>query len=135
MTTRLPQKRYIGDGVYAGHDGYQITLETSDGISVTNQIGLDSATVQGFKRYLEYAQEFYKDDQHRVGTGCEECQKDITNYITPMKGAIQGEVYHVNYEEKQYEIRLCSDCSTTVDQTYLINLIQKRPTYSSSPSQ
>ena len=132
MTTRLPQKRYIGDGVYVGHDGYQITLETSDGNQMTNRIALDSTTIQGLKRYLEYAQEFYKDDQHLVGPECEGCQKDITNHSNPMSDVIQGEVYHVKHEDTQHEIRLCSDCSKSVDQPFLISLIEKRPSYSSS---
>ena len=51
MTTRLPQKRYIGDGVYATHDGYQIILETSDGIQATNRIGLDDDTLEGIQKY------------------------------------------------------------------------------------
>ena len=126
MTTRLPQRRYIGDGVYAGHDGYQVTLETSDGIRVTNRIGLDTTTIQGLKQYLEYAQQFYDDGQHRIAPECEGCQHDITDHQNPIAGAIQAEVYHIQYEDAHHEIRLCYDCSRTVDQQFLTNLIQQR---------
>ena len=128
MTTRLPQHRYIGDGVYAGHDGYQFTLETCNGDQVTNRIALDNTTIAGLKSYLVYAQAFYDDDQHRVAPGCEGCQKDITNLDSPIAGAIQGQVYHVEHEDAHHEIRLCQDCSTTVDQEFLTDLIQKRQT-------
>ena len=126
MTTRRPQKRHIGDGVYAGHDGYQITLETSDGIRVTNSIALENATIEGFNRYLQYAQGFYENDQHQVGPGCEECQQDITNHLSPIADAIQGEVYHIKHQDKQHEIRLCSNCSRSADQPFLTSLIEKR---------
>ena len=126
MTTRMPQKRHIGDGVYAGHDGYQITLETCDGIHVTNRIALDNTTVDGLKRYVNYAQRFYDDDQHRVAPECEGCQQDITDHQNPISGAIRGEVYHIEYEEANHEIRLCSDCSKSADQPFLVGIINKR---------
>jgi hypothetical protein len=44
-------KHYIGDGVYASHDGYQIWLETSDGIRVTNAIALEPGV---FASLVEY---------------------------------------------------------------------------------
>ena len=126
MTTRLPQKRHIGDGVYAGHDGYQITLETSDGIRVTNRIALDSTTIEGLQTYLHYAQQFYADDQHLVGPECEACQKDITDLWNAIAGAIQGEFFRIQHEDALHEIRLCKDCSPFADQPFLTALIEKR---------
>ena len=125
MSTREPQKRYIGDGVYVGHDGYEITLETSDGIQVTNRICLESNTLEGLKRYLEYANKFYEQDQHRVGPGCEGCGKNITK-PNPIEGTIQGEVYHIQEEDVDHEIRLCYSCASSADHPFLISMIQKR---------
>lgn len=45
-------KVYLGDGVYAHHDGYQIWLTTSDGFEALNQIALDTRV---FNALLEYA--------------------------------------------------------------------------------
>ena len=56
-----PSNRYIGDGVYASHDGYQIVLETSDGISVTNRIALDDLVLDDLDRYRKYVQKFYRE--------------------------------------------------------------------------
>ena len=36
---------YIGDGVYASFDGWQITLVTYDGYRVTNVIALEDNTM------------------------------------------------------------------------------------------
>ena len=122
MTTRLPNKRYIGDGVYAGHDGYQLILETQDGIRVTNRIGVDDNALEGIKRYLEYAREFYGTGQHRTGPGCEDCGAEI---IGPL-GQVLGEVYQLRMDETVQEVRLCSDCAGVVTQEFLEGLIQKR---------
>ena len=56
-----PSNRYIGDGVYASHDGYQIVLETSDRISVTNRIALDDLVLDDLDRYRKYVQKFYRE--------------------------------------------------------------------------
>ena len=73
MTTRLPNKRYIGDSVYAVHDGHQLIIETQDGIRVTNRIGLENDTLDGLMKYLEYARDFYRTGQHRASPDCEDC--------------------------------------------------------------
>lgn len=44
-------KDYLGDGVYVGHDGYQIWLWTSDGITVSNTIALDPTVYEALVRY------------------------------------------------------------------------------------
>ena len=122
MTTRLPQKRYIGDGVYASHDGYQIILETSDGIQATNRIGLDDDTLEGVRKYRQYALEFYRTGQHRVGPGCEDCGKEIIR----QDGAMLGEVYRFQHDGVTHEVRLCQECAKTVDQAFLVRTINKR---------
>ena len=126
MTTRLPNKRYIGDGVYAGYDGYQITLETSDGISVTNRIGLESNTLHGLNKYAEYTQEFYDSNQHQVTPGCEDCGQDLMDQSNHIPGAILGEVYQVEHDDVHHEIRLCKSCANSVDQASLLNIIERR---------
>ena len=51
------KKRYLGDGVYANHDGQQILLETSDGYRVTNRIFLNSSTLDAFDQFRKQLQE------------------------------------------------------------------------------
>lgn len=53
MPTNLPCRRYLGDGVYAGYDGYHIWLITSDGIKRTNQIALDSHVYSALLKYVQ----------------------------------------------------------------------------------
>ena len=127
MTTRMPMRRYIGDGVYVGHDGYQIILETSDGISVTNRIGLEDSTLEGLGRYREYALDFYRTGQHRAGPGCEGCGQDITDHEAPLPGTLRGEVYQVRKDDVQHEVRLCQDCARKASQEFLDGLIARRP--------
>jgi len=48
------QKVYIGDGVYASFDGYQIRLTTETGMGVpTNTIYLELGLFPVLKRYVE----------------------------------------------------------------------------------
>ena len=62
-----PSNRYIGDGVYASHDGYQIILETSNGISVSNRIAIEDAVLGSLNDYRKYVQEFYRELRERRG--------------------------------------------------------------------
>lgn len=41
---------YLGDGVYASFDGYQIWLDTRGQYPV-NRIALDAQTLEAFRRY------------------------------------------------------------------------------------
>ena len=45
-------RTYIGDGVYASHDGFHLWLHTSNGIRDTNEIALDPQVVDNFLIYL-----------------------------------------------------------------------------------
>ena len=123
---RLPGRHHIGDGVYAGHDGYQFILETSDGISVTNRVALDEDTLDGLQKYLLYARGFYQSGQHQVSPDCEDCGADITAN-GPIPGAISAEIYRVEHQGAIHEIRLCPECARTVDQALLQGIILKRP--------
>ena len=46
-------KHYLGDGVYASFDGYQIWLETSNGYAITNRIALEPKVVVALLSYIE----------------------------------------------------------------------------------
>jgi hypothetical protein len=46
------QAVYLGDAVYAEHDGFTITLTTSDGVAVTNEIVLEPEVCEGLLRYI-----------------------------------------------------------------------------------
>lgn len=38
-------KQYLGDGVYANYDGYNVVLTTENGLSTTNTIYLEPAVL------------------------------------------------------------------------------------------
>jgi hypothetical protein len=48
---------YLGDGLYASFDGYQIELYASNGICKTNQVYLDPHVLAAFLRYVESLKE------------------------------------------------------------------------------
>jgi hypothetical protein len=48
---------YLGDGLYAAFDGWQIELYASDGIQKTNQVYLEPAVLVAFERYVKNLQE------------------------------------------------------------------------------
>jgi hypothetical protein len=43
---------YLGDGLYASFDGYQVELYAHNGIDKTNSVFLDSATLAAFVDYV-----------------------------------------------------------------------------------
>lgn len=51
---RQPAKEYLGDGVYAMFDGYQIWLQTDRGTE-THEIALDPSTWVALTRYAQRA--------------------------------------------------------------------------------
>ena len=61
MATTTPAQCYIGDGVYASFDGYQIILETHDGYRTTNKIALDNEVLVKLEKYREYVSRFYQE--------------------------------------------------------------------------
>lgn len=60
----LENKVYLGDGVYAGHDGYQIWLYTDNGMSITNKIALDPSVLAVF---LEYVKSLKQENNNDAG--------------------------------------------------------------------
>jgi hypothetical protein len=44
-------RQYLGDGVYAGFDGYHIVLTAENGICATNTIYLEPQVIAAFNRY------------------------------------------------------------------------------------
>jgi hypothetical protein len=48
---------YLGDGLYASFDGYQIELYASNRICKTNQVYLDPHVLAAFLRYVESLKE------------------------------------------------------------------------------
>lgn len=49
-TSKLTQRQYLGDGVYAGFDGYQIWLWTLEGDS----IAIECQVMNALARYARY---------------------------------------------------------------------------------
>lgn len=49
----LKLKRYLGDGVYAGYDGSQIWVWTSNGFRTTNMIALEAEVLRAIGGYLK----------------------------------------------------------------------------------
>ncbi len=45
-------KRYIGDGVYADFDGFNIVLTTEDGISTTNKVYLEPSVCKALLDFI-----------------------------------------------------------------------------------
>jgi hypothetical protein len=48
---------YLGDGLYASFDGWQIELYASNGIQKTSSVFLDSGTLAAFLKYVERLQQ------------------------------------------------------------------------------
>lgn len=45
-------KTYLGDGLYADHDGHQIVLTAENGVETTNAIYLDDAVLNAFIEWM-----------------------------------------------------------------------------------
>ena len=127
MSIRTPNPRYLGDGIYARHDGATLWLETSDGLSVQNRIAVSGETLEAVGQYIRYAREYYETGQHLVGPGCEDCGRSLEMPESPIEGAVRGEVYRTRDQEDRYaEVRLCPDCAGVMDQDRLRALLDKR---------
>ena len=124
---RLPNPRYVGDGVYARHDGHQLVIETSNGVFVRDRIALDGNSLSALQEYAQYAGAFYGTGQHQVEPGCELCGKDLRYNDNPIEGAVNGEIYQVYHQEVQHEVRLCRECAVGIGLDRLVGIIEKRP--------
>ena len=49
----MPEKDYLGDGVYVRCDGNGFILTTEDGVTATNTIYLEMFVLRAFQRYVE----------------------------------------------------------------------------------
>jgi hypothetical protein len=49
----MEEDTYLGDGLYAAFDGWQIELYASNGIRKTNQVYLEPAVLAAFLRYVK----------------------------------------------------------------------------------
>jgi len=49
----LPEKTYLGDGVYAYWDGISLVLTTENGIKTTNRIILDPQVYESLVEFVE----------------------------------------------------------------------------------
>ena len=58
---KLPDD-YLGDGVYASHDGYHIILDLR-GQDSTTRIGLEPKVIQALFRYSSRADQLYRERQ------------------------------------------------------------------------
>lgn len=54
-----PKRTYLGDGLFASYDGYQITLAASNGIEDTNVVYLEPGAVASFEAYLKELRETF----------------------------------------------------------------------------
>ncbi len=66
MNKKTYSKTYIGDGVYADWDGFQIILTTENGISVTNRIVLEPPL---YKFLVNYINQTTRPNQAAATTG------------------------------------------------------------------
>lgn len=53
MNPNFNEPTYLGDGVYAGHDGYHIWLHANDHVNPTDRIALERAVYLSLKRYAQ----------------------------------------------------------------------------------
>jgi hypothetical protein len=53
MQEQSKNATYLGDGLYADHDGFQIRLYASNGIETTNEVFLEPPVLGAFLKYLE----------------------------------------------------------------------------------
>ena len=49
----LQDKKYLGDGVYYGHDGFQIWLWTSNGVHEENFIAIEPHLIEVLQKYVD----------------------------------------------------------------------------------
>lgn len=61
LIKRLTARVYLGDGLYASHDGYQIRLAASDGIHDTNEVSLDTSVFQHLVEFKQHCDETIKE--------------------------------------------------------------------------
>lgn len=53
----MDEKVFLGDGVYAQHDGYSLILTTENGVEATNTIYLEPSVINSLENYLKNLKE------------------------------------------------------------------------------
>lgn len=60
MANRRPYEEYLGDGLYADYDGFQIILSANDrvgGENSTDKVALEPRVVSNFESYIKKLRE------------------------------------------------------------------------------
>lgn len=65
-SVKINYRRYLGDGLYADFDGYQIILAANNGIQDTNVVYLEPAVLKKFYQYAEIIDHLKKDWQEKM---------------------------------------------------------------------
>lgn len=58
-------REYLGDGLYADFDGYQIILAANNGIRDTNVVYLEPVVLNRFYKYVELIEQIKKSHQEK----------------------------------------------------------------------
>lgn len=58
-------RKYLGDGLYADFDGYQIMLAANNGIHDTNVVYLEPEVLENFYQYVAMIEQLKKDHQKK----------------------------------------------------------------------
>lgn len=56
----LPDPTYLGDGVYAMFDGYQIWIWTSDGFKESQKIAIENSVLVALNKYAVRIRDHYE---------------------------------------------------------------------------
>lgn len=62
-------KEYLGDGLYARHDGFGVWLTSENGVRVLNEVYLEPDVYEALKRYMEGVKRGESHDQ--ADDGCQ----------------------------------------------------------------
>jgi hypothetical protein len=66
------EETYLGDGLYASFDGYQIWLKASNGVDVTNAVALEPSVFQALLAYEKKLRE-PQPNPDRLQKRCPDC--------------------------------------------------------------
>lgn len=57
LLSQLLDAKYLGDGAYIGHDGFQVWIIAHDGYRVTEAVALDEIASKGVVEYFKRLEE------------------------------------------------------------------------------
>lgn len=61
---------YLGDGLYAEDQGYQIRLYASNGLTTTNEVFLDQSMLQKLNNWIDMPQRYHvRSEEDELGEG------------------------------------------------------------------